>query len=211
MLSGAYKIKAVDCKVYGVLTNTAPTDAYRGAGRPEATYLLERMIDILANKLKMDPAEIRRINFIRSNEFPYVTCTGVQYDSGNYEKAFERALELAGYRKLREEQAKARAEGKLIGIGLSSYVEICGLGPSRAVRGTGFSLGLYDSAVIRVHPSGKVTVLTGTSPHGQGEETAFAQIVAEEFGIPIDDVEVVHGDTAMIHGEWEHMEAEQYL
>ncbi|MFP3190086.1 MAG: glyceraldehyde dehydrogenase subunit alpha [Thermoproteota archaeon] len=198
MLSGAYKIKAVDCKVYGVLTNTAPTDAYRGAGRPEATYLLERMIDILANKLKMDPAEIRRINFIRSNEFPYVTCTGVQYDSGNYEKAFERALELAGYRKLREEQAKARAEGKLIGIGLSSYVEICGLGPSRAVRGTGFSLGLYDSAVIRVHPSGKVTVLTGTSPHGQGEETAIAQIVAEEFGIPIDDVEVVHGDTAMI-------------
>jgi len=198
MLSGAYKIKAVNCKVYGVLTNTAPVDAYRGAGRPEATYLVERMVDILAQRLKMDPAELRKINFIKHDEFPYVVCTGIQYDSGNYERTLEKALQLVEYKKMRGEQAKARAEGKLIGIGISSYVEICGLGPSRAVRGTGFSLGLYESATVRVHPSGKVTVYTGTSPHGQGEETAFAQIVAEEFGISIDDVEVVHGDTAMI-------------
>jgi len=198
MLSGAYKISAVDCKVYGVLTNTAPVDAYRGAGRPEATYLVERMTDLLAREFGMDPAEIRRVNFIRKEEFPYTVCVGIQYDSGDYINTLEKALELADYKGLREQQKRLRENGKLIGIGISSYVEMCGLGPSRAVRGTGFALGLYESAVVRVHPTGKVTVLTGTSPHGQGEETTFAQIVAEELGVSIDDVEVVHGDTGAI-------------
>lgn len=198
MLSGAYKINSIGCTVYGVLTNTAPVDAYRGAGRPEATYLVERMVDALAIELNIDPAELRRKNFIKKEEFPYTVAIGITYDSGDYHAALERALALAEYKKWREEQEKARTEGRLIGIGISSYVEMCGLGPSRAVRGTGFSLGLYDSAVVRVHPSGKVTILTGTSPHGQGEETAFAQIVADELGVSIDDVEVFHGDTAMI-------------
>lgn len=198
MLSGAYRLEAVDCKVYGVLTNTAPVDAYRGAGRPEATYLIERMMDILAMELGKDPAEVRRINFIRKEEFPYTVCVGLQYDSGDYERTLERALELSEYSKWREMQPKLREQGRLVGIGISSYVEMCGLGPSRAVRGTGFALGLYESATVRIHPSGKVSVYTGTSPHGQGEETTFAQIVAEELGVPVEDVEVVHGDTSAI-------------
>jgi carbon-monoxide dehydrogenase large subunit len=198
MLSGPYSIKAVECKVFGVLTNTAPVDAYRGAGRPEATYLLERMVDILARKVGKDTAEVRKINFVKKDEFPYATCFGIQYDSGDYHRTLERALELSEYSRMREEQLRMREKGKLMGIGISSYVEICGLGPSRAVRGTGFALGLYDSALVRVHPSGKVSVFTGTSPHGQGEETTFAQIVSEELGIPFEDIEIIHGDTSMI-------------
>ncbi|MDJ0269027.1 MAG: glyceraldehyde dehydrogenase subunit alpha [Aigarchaeota archaeon] len=198
MLSGCYKIPAISCEVYGVLTNTAPVDAYRGAGRPEASFIVERMVDILAHELGMDPAEVRRKNFIPPDAFPYTVATGLQYDSGNYEAALNKALELVGYQQLREEQKRLREQGRLIGIGISSYVEICGLGPSRVVRATGFGLGLWESAVVRVHPTGKVTVYTGGHPHGQGEETTFAQIVAEELGVPFEDVEVVHGDTAMI-------------
>ncbi len=198
MLSGPYRIPAIRCEVVGVLTNTAPVDAYRGAGRPEATYLLERMIDILARRLGIDPAEVRRRNFIEKDAFPYQTPTGVFYDSGDYLAAFEKALKKIGYEEFRRRQEEARRQGRLLGIGISSYVEICGLGPSRAVRATGFGLGLWESATIRVHPSGKVTVFTGGNPHGQGEETTFAQIVADQLGVPLEDVEVIHGDTGMI-------------
>lgn len=198
ILSGAYKISAIDCEVIGVLTNTAPVDAYRGAGRPEATYLIERMVDMLAHELGLDPAEIRKKNFIKKEEFPYQVITGLVYDSGNYEEALEKALQIVDYKKLREEQKNLREKGRLIGIGISSYVEICGLGPSRVVRATGFGLGLWESATVRVHPTGKVTVFTGANPHGQGEVTTFAQVVAEELGVPFEDVEIIHGDTDMI-------------
>jgi len=194
MLSGVYKLRSVDAEVTGVFTNTTPVDAYRGAGRPEATYVLERAMDLVARELGLDPAEVRRRNMIE--KAPYSTVTGLTYDSGEYLKVFEKALELAEYRKWREEQARARKEGRLIGIGISSYIEMCGLGPSRIARATGFALGLWESAVIRVHPTGKVSVYIGGHPHGQGEETTFAQVVADQLGITPDDVEIVHGDTA---------------
>jgi carbon-monoxide dehydrogenase large subunit len=197
MLSGAYRIPAVECEVHGVLTNTAPVDAYRGAGRPEATYIVERMVDILAHELGMDPVDVRLKNFIPKDKFPYTVATGLLYDSGNYEETLKKAMSLVGYQRLREEQRRLREQGRLMGIGISTYVEVCGLGPSKVVRSTGFGLGLWDSAVVRVHPSGKVSVYTGAHPHGQGEETSFAQIAADELGVPFEDVEVVHGDTAM--------------
>jgi len=196
MLSGCYKMRAVDCVVYGVLTNTTPVDAYRGAGRPEASYVVERMVDTLAHEIGMDPAEVRLKNFIATEDFPYTVATGLQYDSGNYQASLKRAMELVDYWGLREQQKKG-SRRKLLGIGISSYVEMCGLGPSKVVRSTGFGLGLWDSAVVRVHPTGKVTVYTGANPHGQGEETSFAQIAADELGVPFEDVEVVHGDTSV--------------
>ncbi|MEK6988349.1 MAG: molybdopterin cofactor-binding domain-containing protein [Candidatus Thermoplasmatota archaeon] len=195
MVGGCYALKAAKVEVTGVFTNTAPTDTYRGAGRPEALYLIERMVDILARKLNLDPAEVRRKNFIPKEKFPYQIALGLTYDSGNYEPALDKALDAVGYRRLREEQAKARKEGGLMGIGISSYVEICGLGPSNVVNSTGFAGGLWGSSVIRVHPTGKVTAYSGGHPHGQGEETTFAQIISQELGIPIDDIDVVHGDT----------------
>ncbi|MDI3340814.1 MAG: molybdopterin-dependent oxidoreductase [Sphaerobacter sp.] len=198
MLSGPYTIPNVAVEVYGVLTNTTPTDAYRGAGRPEATYILERMMDLVADRLGMDPVEIRRKNFIPKDKFPYTVATTLQYDSGDYELTLNRALEIVGYDAFRKEQAEARKQGRLLGIGLSSYVEVCGLAPSQAAGAMGFQGGLWESATVRVHPSGKVSVFTGANPHGQGEETTFAQLVADELGVPIDDVEVVHGDTGRI-------------
>src|SRR2546422_681254 len=174
-----------------------PVDAYRGAGRPEALFLLERMVDILARKLKKDPADIRRKNFIPADKFPYATAMGLTYDSGNYPGTLEKALDKVGYEKLRKEQAEGRRKGKLMGIGLSTYVEICGLGPSAVVTSTGFAGGLWGASTVRLHPTGKATAYTGGHPHGQGEETTFAQIVAEELGIPMADVEVVHGDTKL--------------
>jgi len=198
MLCGAYTIPVVHVDVYGVVTNTTPTDAYRGAGRPEATYLLERVMDLLARELRMDPAEIRRKNFIPKEQFPYTTATGLQYDSGDYEATLDRALELVNYQQLRREQEELRAQGRYLGIGFSTYVEVCGLAPSAAAGAMGFQGGLWESATVRVHPSGKVSVFTGSNPHGQGEETTFAQLVADELGVPIDDVEIVHGDTEMI-------------
>ncbi|MEM1966081.1 MAG: molybdopterin cofactor-binding domain-containing protein [Candidatus Caldarchaeum sp.] len=198
MLSGPYRIPAIEVEVVGALTNTAPVDAYRGAGRPEATYLLERVVDIVASRVGKDPAEIRRLNFIGRDEFPYsAKPIGITYDSGDYEKAFDRALELADYWNKRKSQQDQRSGGKLVGIGISSYVEICGMGPSAVARATGFGLGLWESTVVRVHPTGKVSVYIGGHPHGQGEETTFAQIVADRLQIPIDDVEILHGDTAM--------------
>ncbi len=195
MVGGCYGVKAAKVDVTGVFTNTTPTDIYRGAGRPEALYLIERMVDLLARKLKQDPAEIRRKNFIPPDKFPYTIPLGLTYDSGNYALTLDRALEIVDYRRLRAEQAEARKRGHLMGIGLSSYVEICGLGPSKIVNATGFAGGLWGGSVIRLHPTGKVTVYTGGHPHGQGEETTFAQIVSAELGIPMDDIEVLHGDT----------------
>src|SRR5688500_4408312 len=193
MLSGAYRIPAIQMNVTGVFTNTMSTDAYRGAGRPEATYVVERVMDIVARELNMDPVEVRRKNFPAASEFPFHVATGLDYDSGDYEGALAKALDLSGYQKLRDEQKKARDNGKLIGIGLSSYVEICALGPSQAMPAGG-----WESATVRIEPTGKVTVLTGASPHGQGQETSFAQIAADELGVDLNDVTVIHGDTGIV-------------
>jgi carbon-monoxide dehydrogenase large subunit len=193
MLSGAYKIPAIQINITACFTNKMATDAYRGAGRPEATYVVERALDLIAAELGADPAEVRRKNFPGKDEFPFHTATGLDYDSGDYEAALDKAQEIAGYAQLREEQKKARAEGRLIGIGVSTYVEICALGPSQAMPAGG-----WESATVRIEPTGKVTVLTGASPHGQGQETSFAQIVADELGVSINDVTVIHGDTGVV-------------
>jgi len=193
MLSGAYKIPAIQMNITACFTNKMATDAYRGAGRPEATYVVERALDLVAADLGMDPAEVRRKNFPAANEFPFHTATGLDYDSGDYEAALDKAQQIAGYAKLREDQQKARKEGRLIGIGISTYVEICALGPSQAMPAGG-----WESATVRIEPTGKVTVLTGASPHGQGQETSFAQIAADQLGVNINDVTVIHGDTGVV-------------
>ncbi|GCE03026.1 xanthine dehydrogenase family protein molybdopterin-binding subunit [Dictyobacter aurantiacus] len=190
MLSGCYDIPNIYSSCDTVFTNKAPTDAYRGAGRPEATYMVERAMDLVANELKRDPAEIRLRNFVQPEQFPHTMATGALYDSGNYAAALEKAMDIIHYDMLREDQKRARAQGKLMGIGISSYVEICGIGP----KGT-TPFGLYESARVRIEQTGTVMVYTGSSPHGQGEETTFAQIVASEFGIPQEKVLVLHGDT----------------
>src|SRR6185437_3313334 len=193
MLSGAYKIPAIQMNITACFTNKMSTDAYRGAGRPEATYVVERVMDVIARELNLDPVEVRRKNFPTSDEFPFHTATGLDYDSGDYEAALKKALDLSGYQKLREEQKKSRDNGKLIGIGLSSYVEICALGPSQAMPAGG-----WESATVRIEPTGKVTILTGASPHGQGQETSFAQIAADELGVDLNDITVIHGDTGVV-------------
>jgi len=193
MVSGCYKIPAVRVEITGVFTNKMATDAYRGAGRPEATYLIERALDLVAAELKKDPAEVRRKNFPQAKEFPFTTPTGLTYDSGGYEKCLDVALKKANYKKLRQEQAKLRKQGRYIGIGFSTYVEICGMGPSSAMPAGG-----WESATVRVEPTGKVNVLTGSSPHGQGQETSFAQVAADILGLAPDDIQVVHGDTATV-------------
>jgi aerobic carbon-monoxide dehydrogenase large subunit len=193
MLSGCYKIPAIQINVTATFTNKMSTDAYRGAGRPEATYVVERAVDLVAAELGMDPVEVRRKNFPQPNEFPFKTATGLFYDSGNYQGALDKALKIADYARLREEQKQARKEGRLMGIGVSTYVEICALGPSAAMPAGG-----WESATVRIEPTGKVTILTGASPHGQGEETAFAQIAADELGVSVNDSTVIHGDTAVV-------------
>jgi aerobic carbon-monoxide dehydrogenase large subunit len=193
MMPGLYKFRNVTADIVGVFTNCVPTDAYRGAGRPEATHGIERMMDLLAAELKMDPAELRLKNFIGKDEFPYQTATGLSYDSGNYAEPLKKALDLVDYHELRQEQKQAKATGRLLGIGISTYGEICAFGPSPATPAGG-----WESATVKIEPSGKVTVMTGASPHGQGEETTFAQIAADELGVPIDDIIVVHGDTAVV-------------
>ena len=195
MLSGPYQLPAVKEDVYGVYTNTTPVEAYRGAGRPEATYMLERLLDRLARELKVDPVEVRRRNLIPPFANGHNVITGLTYDSGNYQGVLDKALTHIGYDKLRKEQAAAREKGRYIGIGSTLYVEICGLGPSQVAGAVGFQGGLWESAIVRFHPSGKVHVFIGASPHGQGEETTFAQIVADEVGVAVDDVKIVHGDT----------------
>lgn len=193
MLSGAYKIPAIQINVTACFTNKMATDAYRGAGRPEATYVVERALDLVALELGMDAAEVRRKNFPAADEFPFHTATGLDYDSGDYEAALDKAQKIIGYADLRAEQQKARAEGRLVGIGVSTYVEICALGPSQAMPAGG-----WESATVRIEPTGKVTVMTGASPHGQGQETSFAQIAADELGVDLNDVTVIHGDTAIV-------------
>src|SRR5262245_9904811 len=195
MLSGPYQVPAMKEDVYGVYTNATPVEAYRGAGRPEATFMLERMIDLLAHKIGVDAVEVRRRNLIPRFENGHDVVTGLKYDSGNYPAALDKVLAHVGYEKLRQEQAAARAKGRYIGVGVSTYVEICGLGPSQVAGAIGFQGGLWESAIVRVHPTGKVNVFIGASPHGQGEETTFAQVVADELGVAVTDVKIVHGDT----------------
>ena len=195
IIPGAYRIPAFDCEVRGAYTNTTPVDAYRGAGRPEATFAIERAMDRLADEIGMDPAEIRRKNFVQPNAFPFSTISGITYDSGDYEPALDRALAMADYKGFEKRRAEAKARGKYRGIGLSSYVEICGLAPSKVNSALGVGWGGYESARIRVHPTGAVQVFTGTSPHGQGHETSWAQIAADAIGVTPNDIEVRHGDT----------------
>ncbi len=198
IITGVYRIPAAYVKVYGVYTNTAMVDAYRGAGRPEASYLIERMVDRFAAEIGMDPAEVRRKNFIPPDAFPYDNGLGLlPYDSGNYEAALNKALEIVGYADFRKEQAEARQQGRYLGLGISSYVEICGVAPSKwiGLPGEGWGAGLWESANVRVHLTGKVVVTTGSLPHGQGVETTFAQIVADELGVPYDDIVIEHSDT----------------
>ena len=190
MMSGAYKIPNIKLELIGVFTNKMATDAYRGAGRPEATHIIERMVDLAAQKLGMDPKEIRFKNFPQPDEFPLEMATGVAYDSGNYQMSFNKALDAVDYASLRTRQAELRGQGRYMGIGIATYAEICGMGPSVGVAGGG-----WESGTVRIERTGKVTVLTGVSPHGQGQETSFAQIVADEYGISIDDIVVIHGDT----------------
>lgn len=188
MLSGCYKIPAIGMELTAVFTNKMSTDAYRGAGRPEATYVIERMVDRVAGELGIDPVKVRKKNFPKPKEFPFQTATGLSYDSGNYGLALRKALKIAGYERLRREQKRLRKRGRYLGIGLSTYVEICAMGPK----------GMWEYGKVKVEPTGKVTVLSGASPHGQGQETSFAQIVADELGVELDDITVIHGDTAAV-------------
>ncbi len=189
---GSYDIPNIHLSFDLVFTNKAPTDAYRGAGRPEATYVIERVMDLVAREVGKDPTEVRRLNFIQPDQFPYKSAAGSVYDTGDYEPALDKAMEMIGYKELRAEQARRKDNGdkKLLGIGVSSYIEICGFGPKGSAP-----VGLYESARMRVEQGGTVMVYTGSSPHGQGEETTFAQIVAGEFGIPVEQVLILHGDT----------------
>ncbi|HEX6544128.1 MAG TPA: molybdopterin cofactor-binding domain-containing protein [Ktedonobacterales bacterium] len=202
IVPGCYTIQNYACDVWGAFTNTTPTDAYRGAGRPEASYLMERMVDLLAGELGMDPAEVRRKNFIPAEAFPYTSAGTLTYDSGNYQQTLAKALEMADYTGFRQQQQQTRQQGRYQGIGLSTYVEVCGLAPSPAAGAMGFQGGLWEPATVRVLATGKVVVLTGTNPHGQGEETTFAQMVADQLGVAVEDVDVVHGDTGAIPMGW---------
>ncbi|GAA3137192.1 xanthine dehydrogenase family protein molybdopterin-binding subunit [Streptosporangium carneum] len=201
MYSGIYKMDAYDFTCTGVFTTKMPTDAYRGAGRPEATFAIERAVDELAAELGLDPVEVRRRNWITHEEFPYTTVCGLTYDSGNYEAATDRALALFGYDALRAEQAerRARRDPVQLGVGVSTYTEMCGLAPSRVLGSLSYGAGGWEHATVRMLPTGKVEVVTGTSPHGQGHETAWSQITADALGVPFEDVTVLHGDTAISH------------
>ncbi len=183
MAVGCYDIPNVDLHAVSVLTNTMDIGAYRGAGRPEAAFYIERTVDLVANAAGLDPAEVRRVNFTSPDKFPYTTATGERYDTGDYEKALNKALEVSGYQDLRKQQEEARKNGRYLGIGLASYVEICGFGP-------------WESSTIRVEPSGAVTVFSGIMPQGQGQETTFAQIISDRLGVPFDQISVQFGDTA---------------
>ncbi|WP_018467704.1 xanthine dehydrogenase family protein molybdopterin-binding subunit [Calidithermus timidus] len=202
LLAGNYKTQKIYCHVKAPFTNTVPVDAYRGAGRPEATFVVERLMDVMAHELGMDPVEFRRKNFIQPSEFPYQTPVALVYDSGNYEAAMNKALEMVDYQSLRRQQEELRKQGRYIGIGVISFIEACGLAPSALVGSLGAQAGQWESALIRVMPTGKVEVFTGTHSHGQGHETAFAQVVADELQIPVEDVTIVHGDTGRMPYGW---------
>jgi carbon-monoxide dehydrogenase large subunit len=196
LAGGAYNWKQIAARTVGILTNRVPTDPYRGAGRPEATHLCERMVDLLAREIGMDPVAIRKKNFIRPDQFPYTSLFGLTYDSGNYEGSLNKALELVGYEQFRRDQEEARARGRYLGIGISTWIEICGFGPSAATAPATGGIALTESAQVRVFPTGAVTVYTGTHSHGQGHDTTFPQIVADTLGVPYDQIELRHGDTA---------------
>jgi carbon-monoxide dehydrogenase large subunit len=193
MASGTYDIPAVRTTVTEVFTNKTPTDAYRGAGRPEATYFVERALDMLAHELQMDPAELRRKNFIRNDQFPYQTQMGAVYDSGDYEKSLDVALTAAGWEDLKKERDAARKEGRLVGLGLAFYVEVCGLGPSSSLPTGG-----WEHSQVTIERDGRISATTGASPHGQGNETTFAQMLADQFGVPIEHITIHHGDTGVV-------------
>jgi len=193
LLSGQYDIPHIYCEVDAVYTNTVPVDAYRGAGRPEATFVVERLVEIGARELGVDPAELRKRNFIKG--FPHQTPVIMTYDTGDYQASLQKALDLADYKGFGKRKRESARNGKLRGIGFSAYIEACGIAPSQAVGSLGCGVGLWESAEVRVNPTGSVEVLTGTHSHGQGHETTFAQLVSERLGIPIDNVSIVHGDT----------------
>ena len=193
MASATYRIPAVRVTLTEVFTNKTPTDAYRGAGRPEATYFVERGLDMLARELKMDPAELRRKNFIPKDAFPYTTPMGAVYDSGDYEKALDLGLKAADWEGLKKARDAARAEGRLVGLGLSMYVEVCGIGPSATLPTGG-----WEHAHVTIERDGRITAATGASPHGQGNETTFAQMLADQFGVPLDHITIQHGDTSIV-------------
>lgn len=196
LLAGQYTTPLIYCEVTAVFTNTAPVDAYRGAGRPEATYVVERLVETAARDMKMDPAEIRRRNFI--TQFPYQTPVALLYDTGNYQQTLAAATKLADVAGFPARKAEAARRGKLRGLGYSCYIEACGIAPSAVAGSLGARAGLFEAGEVRVHPTGKVTVFTGSHSHGQGHETTFAQVVASRLGIPIEDVDIVHGDTGRI-------------
>ena len=198
LLAGVYTTPVIYAEVKAIFTNTVPVDAYRGAGRPEATFLLERLMDVAATEIGMDRVEFRRKNFIPIDAFPYQTPVALQYDSGNYFATLDAALKTADWAGFETRRAAAKARGKLRGIGISTYLEACGIAPSAVVGSLGARAGLYEVGTIRVHPTGSVTVLTGAHSHGQGHETTFAQLVADKLGVPVAQVDVVHGDTAKV-------------
>ena len=198
LLNGVYAIGAIHVEVTGVFTNTTAVDAYRGAGRPEACYVLERIIDAGAAALKMDTAEIRRKNFIPKFSGAFQTLVAVTYDSGDYAGALDKLMQVFDYKKFRAEQEAARKQGRLLGVGFSTYIEACSIAPSKVVGALGAGAGLYESGKVRVHPTGMVSVYTGSHAHGQGHETTFAQLVADELGIPMEQIEIIHGDTGQV-------------
>jgi carbon-monoxide dehydrogenase large subunit len=196
LLAGQYATPKIHCAVTGVFTNTAPVDAYRGAGRPEATYVVERLVETAAREMKVSPAEIRRRNFIKT--FPYQTPVALLYDTGNYEATLAEALRMADVTGFQGRKADAARRGKLRGLGYSCYIEACGIAPSNVAGALGARAGLFEAGEVRVHPTGKVTVFTGSHSHGQGHETTFGQVVADRLGIPMEDIDIVHGDTGKI-------------
>ena len=193
LLSGQYEIPAIYCEVDAVYTNTVPVDAYRGAGRPEATFVVERLVEVAAREMSLDPAELRKKNFIKS--FPHQTPVIMTYDAGDYHASLKKALEIADFKHFAQRKRESARHGKLRGIGFSTYIEACGIAPSQAVGSLGAGVGLWESAEVRVNPTGSIEVLTGCHAHGQGHETTFAQVVSERLGLPIDNISVVHGDT----------------
>ncbi|PSQ03056.1 carbon monoxide dehydrogenase [Halobacteriales archaeon QS_4_69_31] len=198
LLSGQYEIDNIYCEVTGAYTNVVPVDAYRGAGRPEASFIIERLVNRAADAVDMDPAEIRKKNFLDPDDFPYETPVAMEYDSGDYHKTLERAMEAVGYDEFRERQEQAREEGRYLGIGFSCYIEACGIAPSELVGELGAGAGLWESGLVRFTPSGTVRAMSGSSGHGQGHDTTFSQILANELGVDYDDIEVVEGDTDAI-------------
>jgi carbon-monoxide dehydrogenase large subunit len=198
LLAGTYTTPAIYCEVKAVFTNTVPVDAYRGAGRPEATYVVERIVEQAAHEMKLDPAELRRRNFVPKNAYPYQTPVALQYDSGDYFTTLEMALKAADYAGFEKRRQDAAKHGKLRGIGIAAYIEACGIAPSAVAGALGARAGLYECAEVRVHPTGSVTMFTGSHSHGQGHETTFAQIISDRLGIAIEQIEVVHGDTSKI-------------